>query len=133
MAGSKKEGCILKQSPFSFEELYTDSLNQGHFFFPLKFIKMNSDPSSLIFQISFLFQPLTFMLDQKGKLFPLHFNHLIYHQRMSSHLSKESKSLCMASVCTQHSELLQNLWKYHGSLPQDEGAILTKSLIADEC
>lgn len=95
MTGSKKEGCILKQPPFSFEELHTDSLNQGHSF-PLKFIKMNSDPSALIFQISFLFQPLTFMLDQKGKLFPFHLNHLIYHLLIFQ--SRLRSVLCIASI-----------------------------------
>lgn len=87
MAGSNKNGCILKQPPFSFEELCANNLNQGRSF-PLKFIKMNSDLPSLISQISFLFQLLTFMLDQKGKHFSFHLNHLIYHQLMSSHLFK---------------------------------------------
>ena len=75
------------------------------------------------------------MLDQKGKLFPLHFNHLIYHQLMSSHLSKDSKicSVYGFDFVLSIQRLLQNLWKYHGSRPHHEDAIFTKSLIVDEC
>lgn len=87
---SKKIGYALKQSPLSFEKWCTNNLNQGHPV-PLKFIKMNSGLTTVIFQINFLPQPLTFMLDQKEN-FPFHLNHLLYHQLMS-HLFKSGKIL----------------------------------------
>lgn len=67
MAGSKNKGLILNAPPpppVSFEALSTNNFKQGRSF-PLKLIKMTSDPPPRLFQISFLLEPSTGVLGLK--------------------------------------------------------------------
>lgn len=65
MTGSKNKGRILNAPPpVSFEAPRTNNFKQGRSF-PLKLIKMTSDPPPRLFQTSFLLEPSTCTLGLK--------------------------------------------------------------------
>lgn len=75
----------LPPSPVTSFKLSHQGL-ESRSFLPLKFVTVTSAPLALDAAVSFLFQLLTLVPEQKGDLFPSHFNPSVCHRLMSSHL-----------------------------------------------